>query len=399
MKDLNKNITDISYNSLHLPGSITVNGATHTYVYAADGRKLRVVEGGVTRDYVGNLIYENGSLKRILFDGGYIEGGVYHFYLTDYLGNVSTVADATGNLVQQNRYYPFGLPTAETGNSEQDKQPYKYNGKEQDNRNGLNWYDYGARMYDPALCRFLTMDPLAEKYYGISPYAYCLNNPVRFIDPTGEIPTPYEAALMAKHVYGDKVELTGGWTVSNKTYELMTSDSGFKSGLYERTVDGVTEYALATAGTELGDWGDIKEDITQLWGETTQYKESAQLAETVSNDLGDSELTFVGHSLGGGLATVNALATDRNAITFNPAAVTSLTKENLGLPNETQNGTIVNVVVRGEIVDYLQSKVGLAPTGVKQELKASYLPVKQTFNTVLRMKNHMIDTVIRKLNK
>ena len=185
VKDLNKNITDISYNSLHLPGSITVNGATHTYVYAADGRKLRVVEGGVTRDYVGNLIYENGSLKRILFDGGYIEGGVYHFYLTDYLGNVSTVADATGNLVQQNRYYPFGLPTAETGNSEQDKQPYKYNGKELDRTNGLNWYDYGARMYDPALCRFLTMDPLAEKYYGISPYAYCLNNPVRFVDPDG----------------------------------------------------------------------------------------------------------------------------------------------------------------------------------------------------------------------
>ena len=185
VKDLNKNITDISYNSLHLPGSITVNGATHTYVYAADGRKLRVVEGGVTRDYVGNLIYENGSLKRILFDGGYIEGGVYHFYLTDYLGNVSTVADATGNLVQQNRYYPFGLPTAETGNSEQDKQPYKYNGKELDRTNGLNWYDYGARMYDPALCRFLTMDPLAEKYYGISPYAYCGNNPVRFVDPDG----------------------------------------------------------------------------------------------------------------------------------------------------------------------------------------------------------------------
>jgi RHS repeat-associated protein len=64
-------------------------------------------------------------------------------------------------------------------------QPYKYNGKELDNMNGLNWYDYGARHYDPTIGRFTTMDPLAEKYYSISPYAYCANNPMRYIDPTG----------------------------------------------------------------------------------------------------------------------------------------------------------------------------------------------------------------------
>ena len=50
---------------------------------------------------------------------------------------------------------------------------------------GLNLYDYLFRNYDPASGRFLTMDPLAEKYYSISPYVYCLNNPIRYVDPTG----------------------------------------------------------------------------------------------------------------------------------------------------------------------------------------------------------------------
>ena len=50
---------------------------------------------------------------------------------------------------------------------------------------GLDWYDYGARYYEPVLSRFTTMDPLAEKYYSISPYAYCAGNPVMYTDPTG----------------------------------------------------------------------------------------------------------------------------------------------------------------------------------------------------------------------
>ena len=64
-------------------------------------------------------------------------------------------------------------------------QPYKYNGKEYDNKKGLNWYDYGARYYDAALGRFTTVDPSAENYYPTSPYAYCGGDPVNRIDPTG----------------------------------------------------------------------------------------------------------------------------------------------------------------------------------------------------------------------
>ena len=51
---------------------------------------------------------------------------------------------------------------------------------------GLNEYDYGARQYDPAIGKFTTMDPLCEKYYHISPYAYCGGNPVNAVDVDGK---------------------------------------------------------------------------------------------------------------------------------------------------------------------------------------------------------------------
>ncbi|MDL2305997.1 RHS repeat-associated core domain-containing protein [Bacteroides sp. OttesenSCG-928-D19] len=153
--------------------------------------KPKVVQGSTNRDYAGSVIYENGSLKRILVEGGYIEGGVYCFYLNDHLGNTRMVANASGTAIQRDHYYPFGLPMAETSNTEQNKQPYKYNGKEFERKDGLNWMDYGARNYDAAVGRFTTMDPMAEKYYGVIPYAYCLNNPLIHVDPTGKAPYRY----------------------------------------------------------------------------------------------------------------------------------------------------------------------------------------------------------------
>ena len=62
---------------------------------------------------------------------------------------------------------------------------HKYNGKELETRNGLNLYDYGARLYDPLTGLFTSIDPLCEKYYHINPYVYCMGNPVIFIDPDG----------------------------------------------------------------------------------------------------------------------------------------------------------------------------------------------------------------------
>jgi RHS repeat-associated protein len=105
---------------------------------------------------------------------------------TDYIGNNVAVADATGAVQQVTYYYPYGKPINDTS-SEQNLQPYKYSGKEQETMMGLTQYDFHARTLDYTYARFTTQDPLAEKYYNISPYAYCGNNPVRFIDPDGNV--------------------------------------------------------------------------------------------------------------------------------------------------------------------------------------------------------------------
>ena len=80
--------------------------------------------------------------------------------------------------------YPFGGIIADLSTN-QGIQKYKYNGKELDRMHGLNWYNYGARHYDAAIASWPTVDPLCEKYYSLSPYNYCGNNPIRFIDVDG----------------------------------------------------------------------------------------------------------------------------------------------------------------------------------------------------------------------
>ena len=188
-KDLNKGIADIQYNVLNLPSTVSFSdGSTITYTYGADGTKLRTVHKigstTTTTDYCGNVIYENGTQKLLLTEEGYINlAGTqqYHYYLKDHQGNNRVVINQSGTVEETNHYYPFGGVFGTTGNT----QPYKYNGKELDTKQGLNWYDYGARHYDAALGRFTTNDPLAEKYYSMSPYTYCADNPVKFIDPNG----------------------------------------------------------------------------------------------------------------------------------------------------------------------------------------------------------------------
>ena len=193
-KDLNKGIVGIQYNYLNLPSKVTFgDGSTITYTYAADGTKLRTLHKvgstTTTTDYCGSVIYENGVRKYLLTEEGYVSlsDGIYHYFYRDHLGNVRLVMGSPtgsgGQVEERNDYYPFGGLIADLGSV----QPYKYNGKELDTKKGLNWYDYGARMYDAALGRWHKIDPMTEKYYSVSPYAYCSSNPVNAIDYQGKL--------------------------------------------------------------------------------------------------------------------------------------------------------------------------------------------------------------------
>ena len=190
-KDLNKGISDITYNVLNLPTGVTfASGGFIQYGYTADGIKRRMMykeaDGSgnlVPTVYCCNVVYENGVAKLLLTEEWYVtlSDKKYHYYLQDHQGNNRVVLSSSGAVEEANHYYPFGGVFASSGNV----QPYKYNGKEYDGKKGLNLYDYGARMYDAALGRFTTVDPSAENYFNTSLYAYCGNNPINRIDLDG----------------------------------------------------------------------------------------------------------------------------------------------------------------------------------------------------------------------
>ena len=212
VSDADRQITRISYDRQNLPRRTDYLDGSHVdYTYGADGVKLRVDyylspyimvpgdEFGIAvdstqlvhtwREYVGNCIYENDTLRMVLIDGGYItfEGAgrqpLYHYYAKDYLGNNRVVTDEAGRIEEINHYYPFGGLMGDSYATT--TQPYKYIGKELDRTHGLDWYDHGARHYDPVTGRWNVMDALAEKYYLWSPYASCGDDPVLLIDVNG----------------------------------------------------------------------------------------------------------------------------------------------------------------------------------------------------------------------
>ena len=187
----------------------------HSNNAGAKRRELASYEiaGISSYDYNGNVIYwttrDNtgaspiwGHISRILTPEGYIENDEnYYDYTTgkmvyrlqpvyrvkDRLGSVriAFIGDNPSQYYGKTNYYPFGLEMHDT-QSDGLYGRYRFNGKEYEKEHGVNWLDYGARWYDNAFDRWFTVDPLAWKYPEISPYVYCANNPVRYIDPDGQ---------------------------------------------------------------------------------------------------------------------------------------------------------------------------------------------------------------------
>jgi RHS repeat-associated protein len=108
----------------------------------------------------------------------------HHYYVDAYFDDV-TFSYTPSPIVSVSDYFPFGMAYNNAEATGSFEQKYLYNGKELQDELSLNWYDYGARMYMPEVGRWGVIDPMAEKYRRWSPYNYCMDNPVRFIDPDG----------------------------------------------------------------------------------------------------------------------------------------------------------------------------------------------------------------------
>ena len=343
-KDLNKGITDIQYNVLNLPSTVSFSdGSTITYTYGADGTKLRTVHKigstTTTTDYCGNVIYENGTQKLLLTEEGYINltgTQQYHYYLKDHQGNNRVVINQSGTVEETNHYYPFGGVFGTTGNT----QPYKYNGKEFDNKKGLNWYDYGARHYDAVLGRFITVDALYDKHFKVSPYVYCGNEPVGRIDPDGNdwrVQTHYNretdkieykitvrAALINNSNNKElDIKTLAGQIVEqvNAAYTISGDDFVSTMDMQLRTVNSVddikdTEHVLQIVDQDML----TKTDKSVVMAET--YKNSLDVkigTKAVSNMLNNDDNRTFAHELGhsGGLGhtmNVENLMTQKKVI-------------------------------------------------------------------------------------
>ena len=182
--DPNKGLSDIKYNNLNLPYSITKGANKIGYVYDASGHKLANKLSGKTKYYLGNFVYTDDKLEYMICSEGLlnINGSTtnYEFHLKDHLGNTRVTVNETNDITQTSNYYPFGLTFATSGSS---TNKYLYNGKEKQEE--TEWLDYGARMYTPELGRWFNVDPLAEQYLSQSTYHFSGNNPILFIDNNG----------------------------------------------------------------------------------------------------------------------------------------------------------------------------------------------------------------------
>ena len=317
VSDAGRGIARIGYDPRNNPVRIQfTDGNVTKYVYSATGEKLRVVYQtavpnvsvaiGSARelspseilsadsvDYLlgGRLTLRNGRIDRFQFDEGYCQAKrytynhsqddfIFYYYDRDHLGNIRQVVKGsvsnTGNVVQSMDYYPFGAQFCD-GSTDNNFQSRRYNGKEFDKMHGLNTYDYGARQYNPVTARWDRVDPLCEKYYSVSPYVYCMNNPIRFIDPDG---------LEWKDIHGNiiinhdeiKVYIFYDKSAFSKQSQAMYWDA-------ERTY-GKGSVALSDAMT------------TDSFGEDWKNMASNNIAEVNLNYHGNNQTLFLNASKG-----------------------------------------------------------------------------------------------------
>jgi len=176
----------IGYDYDNRPSSITQSGVIG-FVYDYQGQRVKKM-GASTTVYIGKLYELTGGIyTKYIFAGGNRvaskASSAINYYHTDHLGSSNVITDVSGTMVEEIYYFPFGGIRLDTGSVDV---RHKYTGQEEDPETGL--YYYGARYYDPVLARFISPDPIVPDPtdpQSLNRYSYTRNNPLRYIDPTG----------------------------------------------------------------------------------------------------------------------------------------------------------------------------------------------------------------------
>ena len=227
---------------LNLPKNVknSTNGSLE-YIYDAAGNKLaKKLNGAFVNFYCGSMVYTGSKTPEYVvhsqgmarLNGSNLD---YQYNLTDHLGNVRSVASSSNTVLQSTDYFPFGLAHS-TGNLAKNK--YLYNGKEWQTELGYDVLDYGARMYNPVIIQWTGIDPLAEKSRRWSPYVYCYNNPLIFIDPDGKLADWYlnketGELYFNKNLSSETINISGD-TYDNIGNNKMMGDMGVIARSYNQ---------------------------------------------------------------------------------------------------------------------------------------------------------------------
>ncbi len=304
----------IKYSLFNKPVEIDFGtGEKINYFYDGVGNKLaKIVKDNDALPessllYAGNFVYNlNGDLQYIITDEGRLVACDDHFrfeyFMKDHLGNTrATYAQAAPGVPQVSEYlhyYPFGMQLENLCYTSGADLPnnYLFNGKELQPDYDLQWYDYGARFYDPQLGRWHSVDPMADLFRSWSPYIYCLDDPLRFIDPDGMIPgdpvkNPQIRENRASNLFGKVRAKEGVPNIQNH----QGFDYAAPSGTDVLAVEDGKVIAIQTK--DEGDYGkSVTIEITDAEG-NTRYAFYAHL-ESVSVTVGQkvSEGDVVGKS-------------------------------------------------------------------------------------------------------
>ena len=281
---------NISYSLLNLPEKINKDFDNIFYIYDATGKKLAQRTGSSFTYYRNEMIYEGNDLSYIMHPKGFIrkssKGFDYNYFLKDYLGNIRVVLEATTDslaVVQRTDYYPYGL-SFENYNLNRNK--YLYSSKEfQDvSLSGrlLSMYDFGSRYYDPEIGRWFNIDPALQMS---TPYGYCGNNPIMFVDPDGEffwIPVVAFAAIGAYCGAATANDMEFNplkWKFNGSTWAGLIG-GGIMGGLQGLTMSyGLSIFNTANSFTRLG----------RILRITTLSLTSMQVIVTVGSMISDIE--------------------------------------------------------------------------------------------------------------